>query len=151
MNADRTPRWIVAVLVVSLCLNCLFIGIGGSIGLRWRLHPQEQAMRAALRQIGRSLDRDDARVLRAAVAQHRAQIGGAWLAYHESLKPLAAALQASPQDPAQLQAAEQEARGKRIALGDAMFDAMLDGVRQISPQGRARLLRDQVTEAAAPP
>jgi hypothetical protein len=135
-------RGLLAVLVVSLCLNLLFIGASGALALRWHLHPQEQAFRLLARQYSRKLDRADARLMRTTLLEHREQILGAWQAYRQSLKPLAAALDETPRNEEHLRAAQQEARNRRIALGDAVADAVFAGAEKISPAGRAALVRE---------
>jgi uncharacterized membrane protein len=135
-----------ALLAVSLCLNLLFIGAVGAFALRWQLHPQEQAFRLLTRQYTRRLDRDDAQLMRAALAEHREQILGAWQAYRRSLKPLAAALDETPRNAQHLQAAEQETRNRRIAMGDAVADAVIAGAEKVSPAGRARLAGERSDE-----
>jgi hypothetical protein len=141
LPAPSTPsRRLLAVLAVSLCLNFLFIGGLGALALRWHLHPQEQAFRLLTRQYTRRLDHADAHTMRGALLQHRAQILAAWIAYRQSLKPLAMALDQAPRNDEQVRAAQQETRQRRIALGDAIGDAVFAGAEQISPAGRARLV-----------
>lgn len=146
MSTAGPSRRLVILLVVSLCLNFLFIGMGAAVATRWHLHPQEQAFRLAMRQFTRRLDHDDARIMRATLLEHRGQIMAAWSDYRRSLKPLAAALQESPRNEDRLHAAEQETRTRRIALGDAMSEAVIAGAEEISPEGRAALLKDRSVE-----
>lgn len=133
-------RRLLAVLAVSLCLNFLLVGGLAAAALRWHLHPQEQAFRLLTRQYTRRLDHADAHAMRAALQEHRAQIVAAWVAYRQSLKPLAEAMNQTPRNQAQLDAARQETRKRRNALGDAIEDAVFDGAEQVSPEGRARLV-----------
>jgi uncharacterized membrane protein len=142
-RAPRMSRGMLALLVVSLCLNCLFIGGGAAAAVRWHLHPQEQVYRMALRRMTRRLDHDDAQAMRATLQEHRAQISAAWLDYRRALKPLAAALQETPRNEEHLRAAEQAVRTRRIALGDAVSDAVIAGTEKLSPAGRAALLKER--------
>ena len=134
------------MLVISLCLNFLFIGAMGALALRWRLHPEQQALRLLTHQFTRRLEHADAHLMRATLLDHREQILGAWRAYRQSLKPLGAALQETPRNEEQLRAAEQQTREKRIALGDAVTDAFMAGAEKLSPAGRAALLRDRAAD-----
>ena len=143
MNTASPSRRLLILLVVSLCLNALFIGGGAAVAIRWHLHPQEQVLRMTMRHFTRRLDHDDARIMRATMLEHRGQITAAWDDYRHSLKPLAAALQESPRNQDRLHAAEQETRTRRIALGDAISDAVIAGAEEISPEGRAALFKDK--------
>lgn len=148
MNNARPSRRLVAILAVSLCLNFLFIGIAAAVAIRWHLHPQEQAFRLAMRQFTRKLDHDDAKIMRGALLDHRQPIIAAWSGYRQSLRPLAEALQETPRNQDRLHAAEQATRERRIALGDAISDAVLDGAQKLSPAGRAALLRPRGADGA---
>ena len=142
MNTTSPSRSLLILLAASLCLNALFIGVGAAVAIRWHLHPQEQVLRMAMRHFSRRLDHDDARIMRATMLEHHGQITATWNDYRHSLKPLAAALQESPRNQDRLHAAEQETRTRRIALGDAISDAVIAGAEEISPEGRAALFKD---------
>lgn len=142
-RARQLPRGLLILLVASLCLNCLLIGGAAAAALRWHLHPQEQLYRVALRQMTRRLGHDDAQAMRGVMQQRRQAIVTAWLDYRASLKPLAAALQETPRNEAHLQTAQQEMRNRRIALGDAVSDAVVAGMEKLSPEGRAALLKSR--------
>lgn len=153
MNATPTAasraapsRGLLAVLVISLCLNFLFVGAAGALALRWRLHPEQQALRMLTHRFTRRLDRADAHLMRATLLDHREQILGAWRAYRQSLKPLGEALLETPRSEEHLHAAEQQTREKRIALGDAVTDAFMAGAEKLSPSGRAALVRDRAAD-----
>ena len=142
-DKPQMSRWLAVILALSLALNLLMIGAAGAYVARWRHQPVEQSYRMVLRQLTRRMDADDASVMREAVVAHRAQIVSAYLDYRRSLRALLTTLQASPRDDAQVQAAITDTRAKRNALGDAVFDAALSGVEQVSPAGREALLKQQ--------
>lgn len=139
-TSSGPSRRLLAVLAVSLCLNFLFIGGLAALALRWHLHPQEQAFRLLTRQYTRRLDHADAQAMRAALREHRAQIVAAWAAYRQSLKPLADAMNETPRNEEHVHAAQQETRNRRVALGDAIEEAVFAGAEKVSPAGRARLV-----------
>lgn len=143
MNPASPYRWIRGVLIASLCLNLLLAGAAGALVMRWRLHPEQEVYRLALRQVTRLLDHDDARVVRRAFVARRGDTQAAYAEYRQSLKAVLAALQESPRNEDKLQAAIREARAKRSAVSDLTFDALLNGMETISPAGRDALLRGE--------
>jgi uncharacterized membrane protein len=143
MNPASPYRWLKGVLIASLCLNLLLAGAAGALAVRWRLHPEQEIYRLALRQVTRQLDRDDARVVRHAFIARRMDSLAAYTEYRQSLKPVLAALQESPRDEDKLQAAIREARAKRTMVSDLTFDALLSGLETISPAGRDALLKNR--------
>ncbi|MDB5975957.1 MAG: hypothetical protein JWR07_2717 [Nevskia sp.] len=143
MNPALPYRWIRTVLIASLCLNLLLAGAAGALIMRWRLHPDQEVSRLALRQVTRELDRDDARIVRRAFIGQREQLQQDYTGYRRSLKAILVALQETPRNEDKLQAAIREARSKRIALSDLSFDTLLGSVQNISPAGRDALLKSQ--------
>jgi hypothetical protein len=142
-DKPQMSRWLAVILALSLALNLLMIGAASAYLARWRQQPLEQTDRMVLRQLTRRMDADDAHTMRQAVAGHRAQIVSAYRDYRQSLRALLTALQASPRSDDQVQAAIADTRDKRNALGDAVFDAALSGLEQVSPAGREALLERQ--------
>lgn len=141
MNQASPSRGLRIVLIASLCLNLVFIGAGAAVAARWHAHPQEQLFKLALRQVTRHLDRDDARVMRRSFLGHAPRIVAAQAEYRQSLKAAVSAMQESPRNDDKLQAAIGDARAKRIAAGDLAFDALVEGLQDISPAGREALLK----------
>lgn len=136
----RTPRWVKAVLVVSLALNFVFIGLGAGLVLRSQGGRGPAARDAAL-MLARALPRADRRELFREFRQRRGEIVDTTPGPARYRRQIAEILRTRPFDAEALRSilGEQRQRGLRIA--NAGSDAVVEHLAKMTDEERAAVAR----------
>lgn len=128
------------LLLASLCLN---VGFGAYVGAQWLEPPSlPQPSGVPIRLIERvaaRLPQADADIL---WRNYRAKEGTMRPLQRDYIAALMATLKLASQpelDKPALRAAVENARDKRIKVGDVVIDTFVETLEQISPEGRRRL------------
>jgi uncharacterized membrane protein len=128
------------LVLVSLCLN---VAMGTFIATRWmEAHPSE-AVSGSPRLVERAIQRlptPDAEILRAVYRSKEAEFTASQRAYALALVAAARVLAQRDLDTAALRTAIEDARNKRVKIGDLAIDTFLEAVPQMSLDGRRALI-----------
>lgn len=138
------PRNYRALLLLSLALN-LVLGTA-LVAIHWH-HPDDTPSVAERRwaripdprQLARTLDDADRKVLSEVIEAHRGELGEHFRPLGHARRALAEALRAEPFDPAAMQRAFEQMRSSESGTANAMHAFMLELATKVSPAGRQRI------------
>ncbi len=134
-----TRTWKV-VLIASLALNCFFVGAVAN-GLlsaappRLVISPRQLEERVTL-----ALAEPDRQVMRRAFDARRTEIAAAQTQFRLAMVQAIALVDREPLDLAALRGPVEDAKQARTRMSDLLVDAILDGLGQVSRDGRRALL-----------
>lgn len=135
------PRGAAAALLVSLCLNGLLLGYFVTTQLE-RLRPAGLAAgpKRLVEVVASRLPRDDAELLWRVFRAHEPAIKASQGTYQASLGQAAGILAQPAPDVDALRRAIQEARDRRVELGDLAIGMLVEALPQMSAAGRQKLV-----------
>jgi uncharacterized membrane protein len=137
--------WI--ILVLSLALNCFFLGVhasgwlsghGASLFSRHD-HPRRLLGMPHPRELFRALPDSAQPVLKDTMAAHRAEVRERITALAAARREVAAAMQAEPYERARLEAAFEVLRAREADVAAAAQATILDLADRLTPEDRARI------------
>lgn len=128
------------LVLVSLCLN---VAMGTFIATRWMEAQPSEAVSGSPRLVERALQRlpkADADILRAVYRSKEAEFTASQRAYVLALVGAARVLAQRDLDTPALRTAIEDARNKRVKIGDLAIETFLDALPQMSLEGRRALI-----------
>lgn len=130
------------VLLASLVLNCFFVGALVN-GLFKQSQPQPQLLfspRQLEERVTTPLVEPDRRIMRQAFDARRAEIAAAQAEFRNAMGQAIVLVDREPIDLAALRRPVEVAKQARSRVSDLLVDAILDGLGQVSRDGRRALL-----------
>lgn len=144
-GGERGWGWLVAILVVSVGINCL---LAGYIVGRRLLPGEEQATQASapapaqannLAERLKALPKEERQKFQEAMRPFRPDIRTAREAVQEARDHLAAVISAEPYDPARMRETFEDVRAKAAVLQQKVQDATAQALAALSPESRKAL------------
>jgi Spy/CpxP family protein refolding chaperone len=141
----RPPRrWLGPALLASLIVNLFLIGLVTTAILHHRDGPHTRGHHShsifgLMRGDTSSLSKDDRAAMRKIMVGQFKTIRPQLVAMDEARKKLAAAVGATPYDPAKVSAAFAEIEAAQTAMGRTMRDAMIKGFGEMSDEQRQNI------------
>lgn len=129
------------MLLTSLCLN---VAMGTFIATRWVETDRELVNASApprlIERATQRLPKADADILRGVYRTKEAEFAALQRQYWRALLAAGRVLAQPELDPATFRAAVEDARNKRVEIGDLAIETFIEGLPQMSPEGRRALI-----------